>query len=316
MKEEALLFGKMRSLVGIVTYPLESVATVNLPAVVILNAGIMHRVGPNRLHVKMARTLAAMGFVVLRCDFSGIGDSKVRGDALPFEKSAVDETREAMECIHEATGTEKFVLMGMCSGATISFKTACRDPRVVGAVLINARMHLHPMNDELHDYIRNRALARHYWRIALFSSFRAKNWLKAITGKVDSWEIISKMVMGFQIGSLFGHQRKVSSEVNHVSANLRSLSERGVRLLHIYSEGDEGLDYLHVILGGKLKEWRSDGRFHIETIQGANHTFTLLWSQEHLMKVVQSWMFKIVQDSTASGTNQTLSREVIQLTEA
>jgi pimeloyl-ACP methyl ester carboxylesterase len=252
----------------------------------------MHRVGPNRLHVKIARTLAAMGFVALRFDFSGVGDSKVREDALPFEKSAIAETLEAMDCIREATGTEKFVLMGMCSGATISFKTACCDPRVEGAVLINARMHLHPMNDELHDYIRNRALAHHYWRIALFSSFRAKNWLKAMTGKVESWKIISKMVMGFEIGSLFGHQRKVSSEVNHVWANLRSLSERGVRLLHIYSEGDEGLDYLHVILGDKLKEWRSDGRLSMEVIQGANHTFTLLWSQEHFLNVIQGWAHK------------------------
>ena len=292
MKEEALLFGMTRSLVGIMTYPSESLGGDKLPAVIILNAGIMHRVGPNRLHVKIARTLASMGFVVLRCDFSGIGDSKVREDALPFEKSAIAETQEAMDCIHEAMGTERFLLMGMCSGATVSFKTACCDPRVEGAVLINARMHLHPMNDELHAYIRNRALSRHYWRIALFSSFRAKNWLKAMTGKVASWKIISKMMTGFPIGRLFGHQKKVSSEVNHLWANLRSLSERGVRLLHIYSEGDEGLDYLHVILGDKLKEWRSDGRLSMEVIQGANHTFTLLWSQEHFLNVIQDWAHK------------------------
>jgi len=123
-------------------------------------------------------------------------------------------------------------------------------------------------------------------------------------------------VTGFQIGSLLGHQRKVSSEVNRVSANLRSLSERGVRLLHIYSEGDEGLDYLHVILGDKLKAWRSDGRLDIETIQGANHTFTLLWSQEHLLKILQGWMQEMVQDFTAGGTNQARNSEVIQTVEA
>jgi pimeloyl-ACP methyl ester carboxylesterase len=289
MKEGALLFGKTKSLVGIITYPLESLATVNVPAVVILNAGIIHRVGPNRLHVKMARTLAAMGFVVLRCDFSGIGDSGVRQDALPFKKSAVEEAQEAMDCLHEATGIEKFVLMGMCSGATISFRTACSDRRVVGAVLINARGHIHGVNDKLDSYLRNRTLTRHYWRIILFSSFRAKNWLKAVTGKVELWGIISKMMMGFEIGSLFGENKKVSSQATHVSAKLRSLSERGVRLLHIYSEGDEGLDYLHVILGGQLQEWRSDGRLDMEVIQGANHTFTLLWSQDHLVKVVQDW---------------------------
>jgi pimeloyl-ACP methyl ester carboxylesterase len=289
VKEEALLFGKTRSLVGVMTYPLETAGTDNLPAVVILNAGIMHRVGPNRLHVKIARTLAAMGLVVFRFDFSGVGDSKVREDALPFEKSALAETQEAMDCVNKVTGTERFVLMGMCSGATISFKTAYCDPRVVGAVLINARMHLHGMHGEVGSSIRDRTLARHYWRIALFSSFRAKNWLKAITGKVESWEIISKMVTGFEIGRLFSHKKKASSELNHVSAVLNSLSQRGVRLLHICSEGDFSLDYLHVILGDKLKNWRSDGRLNIEVIQGANHTFTLLWSQEHFLNVIQEW---------------------------
>jgi pimeloyl-ACP methyl ester carboxylesterase len=296
MKEEALLFGKTKSLVGIMTYPSETAGTDNLPAVVILNAGIMHRVGPNRLHVKIARTLAAMGLVVLRFDFSGVGDSKVREDALPFERSALAETQEAMDCIHEARGTEKFVLMGMCSGATISFKTACSDPRVVGAVLINARMHLDGMNDELGSYVRNRTLARHYWRIALFSSFRAKNWLKAITGKVESWKIMSKMLTGFQIGSFFSRKEKVSSELNNVLAVLNSLSKGGVRLLHICSEGDFGMDYLHVILGDKLKEWRADAKLSMEVIQGANHTFTLLWSQECLLETITNWAQVMVRD--------------------
>jgi len=290
VKEEALLFGRTRSLVGIMTYPPETGKTDNLAGVVILNAGIMHRVGPNRLHVKIARTLAAMGLAVLRFDFSGLGDSQVREDALPFEKSAVGETRAAMDHMEEATGIARFVLMGICSGATISFKTACEDPRVEGAVLINARGHLHGTNDKFGFYVRNRALARHYWRIALFSSFRTKNWLKAITGKVESWKIISKMMTGFQVGSSFGHKRKLLSEVDRVSERLHSLDERGVHLLHIYCEGDEGLDYMHVILGGALEEWRSDGRLDIKTIRGANHTFTLLWSQECLLRTITNWV--------------------------
>jgi alpha/beta superfamily hydrolase len=69
-----VLFGRTRSLVGIITDPPEAERDPQRPAIVCLNAGIIHRVGPHRLYVKMARTLAAMGFVVLRFDFSGIGD--------------------------------------------------------------------------------------------------------------------------------------------------------------------------------------------------------------------------------------------------
>ena len=296
MKEEAVLLGKTRSLVGILTDPLGAERGNNLPAIILLNAGIIHRVGPNRLYVKMARNLAALGFVVLRFDFSGIGDSPVRDDHLPFEKSAISETQEAMNCLHAARGIERFVLIGICSGAMISFKTACCDPRVVGAVLINARGHLHDGTDhELNSYIRNRTLARHYWRIALFSSFSAKNWLKAIKGKADYWGIIRVMI-GFQLRSLFERKRKMSSGLNHVAADVRLLTERGVRLLHVYSEGDEGLDYLHVILGDEMQKWSVCEPLRAELIHGANHTFTLLWSQEHLLKVVHNWAQAMVQD--------------------
>ncbi|MGH7928173.1 MAG: alpha/beta hydrolase, partial [Candidatus Binatia bacterium] len=75
MREEALLLGKTRSLVGILTDPPEAKRSTRLPGIILLNAGIIHRVGPNRMHVKIARTLAPMGFVVVRFDFSGIGDS-------------------------------------------------------------------------------------------------------------------------------------------------------------------------------------------------------------------------------------------------
>ena len=77
MTEKALLFGEGKSLVGIVTLPAES-SPVDRPGIVILNAGVLHRVGPNRVHVQMARALAELGFTVLRFDLSSIGDSRAR----------------------------------------------------------------------------------------------------------------------------------------------------------------------------------------------------------------------------------------------
>ena len=295
MREEALLLGKARSLVGIMTDPPETERNNNLPAIVLLNAGIVHRVGPNRLHVNMARNLAERGFVVLRFDFSGIGDSGVCRDNLPFVKSAVGEVQEAMNYVSAARGIERFLLIGICSGAVISFRTACCDPRVVGAILINARGHLHGNNDESSSYIRNRAIARYYWRMAFFSSFSAKSWLRAIKGKVD-YPSILRVIMSSQLRSLFGWKRKVSSGVNHGAADVRLLTERGVSLLHVYAEGDEGLDYLHVILGNNLQEWSASGQLRVEIIQGVNHTFTPLWSQEHLLNIVQNWAQEMVQN--------------------
>ena len=73
MREAAVSFGPNASLVGIITSPSVPAARRELPGVILLNAGIINRVGPNRIYVKMARRLADMGLPVLRFDFSGRG---------------------------------------------------------------------------------------------------------------------------------------------------------------------------------------------------------------------------------------------------
>ena len=73
MKEHAIVFGREATSVGIVTEPAAKHTSPSLPAVVILNSGVIHRVGPNRIYVALARDLAALGFPVLRFDLSGIG---------------------------------------------------------------------------------------------------------------------------------------------------------------------------------------------------------------------------------------------------
>ena len=156
MKEIAILFGKTKTLVGIISDPPEPDQSKRLPAVILLNTGVIHRVGPNRLSVRMARNLAEEGFVVLRFDFSGIGDSQVRYDDLPFEESVDSEVQDAMDLLAEIRGVDRFVLMGICSGAANSFKTACLDSRVVGAVLINPQDYF----QEVNSYAR----VRRYWK--------------------------------------------------------------------------------------------------------------------------------------------------------
>jgi pimeloyl-ACP methyl ester carboxylesterase len=272
------------------TTPLETARARELPAIVLLNAGLIHRVGPNRLYVKMARRLAGLGFSVLRFDFSGLGDSRVRDDHLAFDKSAISETQEAMHYLHVATGSTQFILIGLCSGANVSFRTACCDPRVVGAILINPRGHLHARNETLAASLRSRTLLHHYRRIAFSSSFRAKNWAKVLRGRVD-YQTLRKGIRGFRLGSLFALRRQMPFEVQRARADVQALRERGLHLLHIYSEADEGLDYLYVVLGQEaVSQLHVNGQMKLEIIPGANHTFTLLWSQEYLLDAVRRWV--------------------------
>jgi pimeloyl-ACP methyl ester carboxylesterase len=243
----------------------------------------------------MARRLTAQGFVALRFDLSGLGDSTVRKDHLPFAQSAVSETREAMDYLAGARGCERFVLAGICSGAGVSLRTACSDPRVVGAALINARNHLHERSDEaLSASIANRTQTHHWWRLAFSSSFKDKNWLRAITGKVDYARVLGDLLR-FPIEILFRRRGKGMPKSNPFVAELRNLCERGVDVLHVYSEGDEGLDYLHVVLGKEKQALEEQGLLKLEVIPATNHSFSLLWSQERLSSLVVDWLQAVAQ---------------------
>src|SRR5713101_5522058 len=168
MKEEAVLFGEKKSLVGVVTDPPTTTGNHLRPAVILLNPGIVHRVGPGRIYVKIARALAAAGFVVLRFDFSGIGDSAVRHDNLQFEKSAIREAQDAMKFLKRSRDVEHFILLGGCSGALISLETACCDEQVLGAVLINYPA-IEDEDEDANTDLKQRRAAHYYWNFALFN---------------------------------------------------------------------------------------------------------------------------------------------------
>src|SRR6185436_3499595 len=111
------------------------------PGLILLNAGVLHRVGPHRLHVALARRLAAVGMTSLRLDLGGIGDSVASPDAANFRESAVADTRLAMTAMTEMYGIPRFVLFGICAGADNSIATALVDDRVAGIVLIDPPTH-------------------------------------------------------------------------------------------------------------------------------------------------------------------------------
>jgi hypothetical protein len=94
VKESAAVFGRDRSLIGV----LSERGTTGLnedskTGVLLLSSGLDHHVGPNRVYVKLARRLADNGMPVFRFGFSGIGDSGPRKDKLPAAESVIDETR-------------------------------------------------------------------------------------------------------------------------------------------------------------------------------------------------------------------------------
>ena len=148
MIESAHVFGRWDHLVGVCTRPDFSTAESHEPktegkryakgvGVLMLTPGMLHHVGPFRLHVKMARQLSENGFYSLRFCLSGIGESLGVGAQGSSTERAADEVRQAMDWMFATHGIKRFVLFGLCSGADDSVYAALDDPRVVGLALMD-----------------------------------------------------------------------------------------------------------------------------------------------------------------------------------
>lgn len=160
MREQLVTFGSHRNLSGVVTLPERSER--ERPAVLILNSGLIHRVGACRISVKLARALSGAGHAVLRFDFASIGDSAPSPDNLGVEEGHTVEIIEALDFMSESFGCETFIVYGLCSGARDGFQAALRDERIVGLVQIDGYAYRN-FRYLLHHYIP-RIPRRAVWR--------------------------------------------------------------------------------------------------------------------------------------------------------
>lgn len=283
MNERALLLGRSGSLVGVVTDPATAPGDDNKPAVVFLNAGMLHRVGPNRIYVNLARQVAGAGFAALRFDLSGIGDSLARRDGMPFRESALIETLEVMSYLQAKRNIDRFILLGICSGADVAFDVACRDQRVAGAVLING---YYLPDDMMMDFMqRIQAGTRgRYYRRRLFD---LRSWWRVISGRSDLASI--KAAVGAKIRGLLSQETAVAPGTEHAMF-WRPLAERGCESLLVYTEGSTALDSFNLTIKKEIEALSGSGKVAVQVLNDVDHVFTLIWTQELLADMVMRWL--------------------------
>lgn len=180
VRENVYAVGPGKSLVAAVTEPARGAEKNAAPVIVILNTGIIHRVGHQRKFVILARELAARGYLVVRFDFGGIGDSERRGDNLPALEGCLDDIRVILDWLEASRGRRRSILLGLCSGADHAIIYAGSDPRVVGAALLD------PMIPPTRRY---------YMHYILHRLTRPRSWLSFITGNGRLFAIIRRRLL-------------------------------------------------------------------------------------------------------------------------
>ena len=271
MTEQGVLFSA-QSLVGVLTKADED-GDASRPIVVFLNAGMVHRVGPNRLHVRLARELARRGFTSLRFDLSGIGDSPARVDGASLHDAGLRDVKDALDFVATEHEGSTFVLVGLCSGADLAFRAALADARVVGGVLIDGFPY-QTFRSRLH-----RRAHQYAWHL------RGRNWRKLLGSNSPIWRGLRRSPKAVPSpGAL--RQRDVPTK-DEANAGLHALTERGVRLL-VLNTPDRDYSYRRHF-ADTFPTVRSD-RIQLRFFADADHTFTLRANQDQLIRAITEWI--------------------------
>lgn len=289
MNERVVQFGAGGSLVGILTDPPTPERGGRL-AVLLLNAGELHRIGPHRINVKLARRLVATGHVAFRFDFSGLGDSGPRRDGLPYPESAIQEARDAMDHLSSTHGIERFVFVGFCGGADNAFRIACADSRVCGAFLL--------------DWFPYRTLG--WYRRQLGSLLRRtlRDGMRSGTAQRTAAELGDLVRLATTFARDPGRLDRGVPGRRQAAAQLRGLLDRGAWLHFVYTGGQRryfnGAPQFREMFGGLALH----PRVRVDYWADADHMLTLLAWQETMIREVERWLATVSAGQPSSASRQ------------
>ncbi|HEY9131295.1 MAG TPA: alpha/beta fold hydrolase [Dyella sp.] len=261
--EKAFRFGRAQHLIGIAGLPQSEPGTVG---VIVLNAGMVHRIGPFRLHVDLTRRLNAAGYPTLRFDLSTLGDSGSSGESQTKVQQVNADVGDAMRLLDEQAGCKRFVLVGLCSGAQNVHSVACTDTHVAGAVFLDG-----------YAYRTFGYRLRHY----LPRLFDLKRWRHALTRARPAAAPRAASEPVFAVAP---------SPRDVVRADLAGMVERGQRMCLIYTGGISHF-FNHA---RQFRECFGSVMNHpfvsTQFLREVDHTYILSGDRSRLIEGIERWV--------------------------
>ncbi len=278
-----------RRLAGVLAQP-ASPASDAVICAVLLNAGAVRRIGPNRMWVEAARRWAARGVPTLRLDAVGLGDSD--GDERLYQRTSEfyrDEIAEqvlaALDELESRGLPGAFLIGGLCSGAYWGFHAALADERVRGLILVNLWSFV--WSEEI-------AVAR--------DARRARTLLRS-----GAWREVARIAIGegrigrmvrTKLRSVVGAARRdedtLAALSDAIDDALGQLRDRQVQTLLLLSLGEPLSEDLEE--DGRIERLAEWPNLRLERIPLEDHIFRPVWAQRHVHSALDEALTRTLLD--------------------
>ena len=252
------------------------VGAASRPGVLFVVGGPQTRVGAHRQFLRWARTFAAAGHATCRYDRAGRGDAD--GERLPPE-SAGAELLSALQQAMAATGVKRWVVFGLCDGATVGLLHGSGHAAVAGVVAVNPWV---PAAEEVASQ-------------ALVSGYYARRWLdprfwqRLFTGQVAGLKALRGWLAHRARAARTGDNRTVAALPERL---LQAVEASSTPTLWILSGKDRTADEFRALVGSSPR-WqaalsRTGHARHV--IAEADHTLSTAAHHDRVATLVGAWL--------------------------
>ncbi len=269
---------------------------------VFLNAGAIPHHGPNRMWVEAARRWATRGVTSLRLDLEGIGESdgegqRYRRTADLYVSGLVQQVVGALDALETRELPNRFLTVGLCSGAYWAFHTARRDDRAVGSFMLNPRGLVF---DEALDEAR---WARMSWtllrRVATGSR---QTWKRILRGEA-SLKLLFSILKAAMLDPFRRRQRKSAERVaaRELDGWSAGLDAEGKDTVFLFCDNEPYRDELEVDgYFERIAQWPT---ISVGFLPGGDHTLRPLRAQTAAHDAIDAALSRLLKAGAKPGEN-------------
>ena len=224
----------------------------------------------------MSRALGAVGYTVLRFDFSGIGDSAPRDDGLSLVDACMAEIKEALDWLEREGKASRMILVGLCSGADHAVLYGHTDPRIVGLVLMDPS--IPPTLRYYMHYIGRRLSQVH-------------SWFNVLSGRSRTLRMLIQLMLPIGQRERKARRHPLQNRVlrQTIERHYQSSVNKGIEILAIFTEETTRQTYREQMIEA-LPNVSFGDRLTLEFFLGSDHTFVLESDRIRLIQLILQWV--------------------------